>query len=154
MSNEYTQAKTVVPPKIGKVTPVSKFDDNSVKNNIENKTVKVKAKLVKVTSNIYPVTTPKPSGPNMFGYQSLLNHYVFEGKVRSLICAWIVWFAVLGFGVHEQGAEDVNGATVAQVANGEDNWSNMKASRFTSRNILGQPVPQGHIVGVLFYIFL
>ena len=63
MSNEHVKAKTVVPPKPRKVTPVSKSDDSLVKTDTEKETVDMKVKHVKVNSNVDPVTTPKPLGP-------------------------------------------------------------------------------------------
>ena len=63
ISNKHEKAKTVVPPDVEKDTPISKSNDNFVKNNTEKETINVKVKHVKIESNVDPVATPKPSGP-------------------------------------------------------------------------------------------
>lgn len=63
MSNKYGKVKTLDPPKVRMGSPVSKPKDTSIKANTEKEIIDVKAKDVKVESNINPVKIPKPLGP-------------------------------------------------------------------------------------------
>ncbi|KAL8104298.1 hypothetical protein AgCh_028500 [Apium graveolens] len=67
ISNEHTSIETLLPP-------ASKSENIDVKTSTEKETMKVKFKPVKITSNIDPISTPKPLGPkHMAGEKSLLT---------------------------------------------------------------------------------